>query len=81
MSGANIKISDNKENVDSRRLSISGSAEAVRTAQQLITAKYDIRVCVGDAYTVLLLRMLYSFFIFSHIPIFALAISPWKQAQ
>ena len=41
MSGANIKISDNKEDMDSRRMSISGSPEAVRTAPQLLTAKYD----------------------------------------
>jgi len=41
ISGANIKISENKEDTDRRRMSISGSPEAVRTAQQLLTAKYD----------------------------------------
>jgi len=42
MSGANIKISDNKDSADSRRMSISGSPQAVRTAQQLITARYYV---------------------------------------
>jgi len=43
MSGANIKISENKDSADSRRMSISGLPEAVRTAHQLIAARYDKR--------------------------------------
>jgi len=42
MSGANIKISENNDSVDSRRMSISGPPEAVRTAHQLIAARYEI---------------------------------------
>jgi len=40
MSGANIKISENKDSADSRRMTISGPPQAVRTAHQLIVARY-----------------------------------------
>ena len=44
ISGANIKISEYEDGTDSRRLSISGRPEAVRTAQQLIAARYDTSI-------------------------------------
>jgi len=49
MSGANIKISENQDSADSRRMSISGPPKAVRTAHQLITARYETTWC-GTAY-------------------------------
>jgi len=44
MSGGNIKISDDRDSVDSRCVSVCGPTEAVQAARQLITGRYAIHV-------------------------------------